>query len=673
MPLLPPVYNEGRTTSRQPIRREVIPRSRLPTLVALDQPTVVKRSSSSTASSSSDSSGSSTASTLPVVLGVVVPLVIAIVVLIVLHRRHVKKLRHEDANDKHRSLDFGMDVVDSSGPAGGMQEVEKAHTKGMSMDMVNPYLLPPGLQGSRESLHSLSRSITGEDDKFRRATHSILHADNMSVNSPLHGVHDDASSFTGSARLPAGDEMGHGLLRNAQRMSRSSPPLYNPPPGDNRARQSPINPHDNGLELNLPPSLNSGGPPSHGANYPSAYPGMADPDPVQNLPTHATPGQNYDTLPSQEPRLPDLGPLPTKPTFESAQAPSLSIQVPRISFPLSDAASDYGDARNSELMLPSINISAQEEVHKEKPTIPEIPHPPPQPKMNVPAGPDPRRMTLGLRPLPPEDPSDNPEQRANRIRSFYKEYFDESKPGRESYFAGYGLDYYGEVDPTTGEFEGGFVPPYAEPVNRRAMTPPPRAPPRFQGAARHMATNSAGGGGFPPPGPRAFSSASGRLPAPKPRKPIPAPSPLQVLPSPHMLKDDSIMTAAEYAPSASASERREGRPETPRGGLKPFNPMTAIHSPLVSAFDELAAIPSPHALRKSATYTSLDFAPPPRFKNGDTSSDAGSIRSNRTGISATHLQNIRNGAYRISRLPADTVGTKDDLYTSLRPTWDMKQ
>jgi hypothetical protein len=27
--------------------------------------------------------------------------------------------------------------------------------------------------------------------------------------------------------------------------------------------------------------------------------------------------------------------------------------------------------------------------------------------------------------LPPEDPADNPEQRANRIRSFYKEYFDE--------------------------------------------------------------------------------------------------------------------------------------------------------------------------------------------------------------------------------------------------------
>jgi hypothetical protein len=53
-------------------------------------------------------------------------------------------------------------------------------------------------------------------------------------------------------------------------------------------------------------------------------------------------------------------------------------------------------------------------------------------------------------------------------------------------------------------------------------------------------------------------------------------------------------------------------------------------------------------------------------------SDAGSIRSNRTGISATQLRNIRTGAYRVSRLPADAVGTKDDLVSSLRPKWDMR-
>lgn len=71
-------------------------------------------------------------------------------------------------------------------------------------------------------------------------------------------------------------------------------------------------------------------------------------------------------------------------------------------------------------------------------------------------------------------------------------------------------------------------------------------------------------------------------------------------------------------------------------------------------------------------YMPLDFAPPPRFKNDNANSDAGSIRSNRSGISATHMHNIRAGAYRVSRLPADTVGTRDDISASLRPKWDMR-
>lgn len=35
------------------------------------------------------------------------------------------------------------------------------------------------------------------------------------------------------------------------------------------------------------------------------------------------------------------------------------------------------------------------------------------------------------------------------------------------------------------------------------------------------------------------------------------------------------------------------------------------------------------------------------------------------------MNNIRMGNYRVSRLPTDMVGTKDDLMTSLRPDWGM--
>lgn len=78
-------------------------------------------------------------------------------------------------------------------------------------------------------------------------------------------------------------------------------------------------------------------------------------------------------------------------------------------------------------------------------------------------------------------------------------------------------------------------------------------------------------------------------------------------------------------------------------------------------------------LRKSGTFTGLDFAPPKRFKDdGDAMSDAGSIRSNRSGLSAMNQAALRGGAGRVSRLPGDTVFTAADMGEQLRPSWDMR-
>lgn len=77
-------------------------------------------------------------------------------------------------------------------------------------------------------------------------------------------------------------------------------------------------------------------------------------------------------------------------------------------------------------------------------------------------------------------------------------------------------------------------------------------------------------------------------------------------------------------------------------------------------------------LRKSGTFTALDFAPPPRFRDpGSNASDAGSIRSNRSGMSAVGRMAVRTGANRVSRIPKDMVGTKDDIVNSLRPKMDL--
>ncbi|GAB1204572.1 hypothetical protein APSETT445_003228 [Aspergillus pseudonomiae] len=445
-------------------------------------------------------------------------------------------------------------------------------------------------------------------------------------------------------------------------MSRSSPPLYISPGNDGAHMQvDPIVQPDHGFQFELPRSPSP-------VLIPGAHNTKESITPANNGPKDASNFGNSDIHDRTEERL--------NPVLQDPRP------KPRISLPLSDAASDYDNNGEPEPIIPAVNIhQIENDPTYGKGPDPAIPDTPPEessqaPRLAVDPRRDTRRLTLGLRPLPPEDPSDNPEQRANRIRSFYKEYFDENKNGRETY---YGPESYHDgnyiYDSATGDYYDGVPAPFAEPINRRAMTPPPRAPPRFQGGGRHMPSGSIGGltDRLNSPGPRAFSSASGRLPGvPKIRKPAPPPAPLQLLPTPHMLKDDSLMGAIDYAPGKSYRDQREGRPETPLGGLQPFSPTMRAHTPLVSSFNDLAVIPSPHALRKSGTYDNLDFVPPPRFKNLETASDSGSIRSNRTGISTTHLQNIRTGAYRVSRLPPETVGTKDDLVTNLRPTWDMR-
>ncbi|TQB68710.1 hypothetical protein MPDQ_002890 [Monascus purpureus] len=624
--------------------------------------------------------------TLPVILGVVIPVVCAIVVLIILHQRYLRRLRQEDAEDKTRSLDYGLGNVGTSGQQNMEEKSDQKGGKYVSLDMTNPnspYLLPPGLTHSRESLHSLSRTFS-DDNKYRPAD-SLFRSDAASLRT--RGPVDDASSFTGSARLHTPpDDMNQGLLKNAQRISRSSPPLFKLADNEPESPQNAGSSRDPS-QLNLPTAISPGlavgddSQNSHvsGSNsvatdfrrsndYLSSSVHRDSPSPDAS---HSADPAHVEVVVSDYSNSSDFPLPPTSAShhdnlataqvnLEPTQASSM--HAPRISLPLSDGASDYGDGRNSTLN-PVVKVDGVEDksaASKETLGNPAVASR--ESVYSTTGGADARRMTFGLRPLPPEDPAEDPEQRANRIRSFYKEYFDQNRTENGEYHQEFGPEFYADsavYDPVTGE-PLGIPRPFAEPYARRAMTPPPRAPPRFQGAARHMATGSTGSG-FDLPSPRVFSSASGRFPGPQaPRKPIPPPAPLKILPSPHSLKDDFYNQSIEYV--------RPGFDDRPDTAMS----RRAATPILASPFEELSVLPSPHALRKSGAYTNLDFAPPPRFKTGDTSSDTGSIHSNRTGLSAAQLYNIRSGAYRVSRLPADTVGTKDDLLANLgRPDWNM--
>ncbi|KAI5296321.1 hypothetical protein KEM52_004112 [Ascosphaera acerosa] len=316
---------------------------------------------------------------------------------------------------------------------------------------------------------------------------------------------------------------------------------------------------------------------------------------------------------------------------------------------------------------------------------------------------DQRRLSSnGIRPLPPMDPNETPAQRASRIRSFYKEYFDPNNAKTKS-------QYYGDLEdaPVDSVYGAENVPPmpqdapYAQPMPRRAMTPPPRMPSEAFAPPQALRNGwdsrpSSRGSNIKSPSIRVQSSVSNRFgptpPPPRREKKRPPPEPLQMIPTPHAIRDDTLITInpIDFAPAQLTKAQREGRPMTPQSGARvPYLPQLPAHIPLVSAYDDLAVMPSPHNLRKSGTYTALDFAPPPKFHN-DLSrpgsplvppsgfSDSGSLRSpsaagSRAGaMSPAAAMTIRNGGNRVSRLPQDVVGTVDSMNAELKPKWDMR-
>lgn len=565
-------------------------------------------------------SGSSI-TTVPIVLGVVIPLTVAMVIFIILHRRHVRKLRSEDANDRHKSLDFGLGDVPSPGRKRGMLDKEGkgvpemsladtektlGHGRGMSMDlnMSSPYLLPPELHESRESLHSMSRTINSGDDKYRPATTFIPNGGTASREDSINRAADDSSSYTASTRRVFGDrenDPNQSLLRHAQRMSHSTPPTRRT--SVTSAGSGPV-PQDSDQINRFPRKL-------------------ASPTPQNETLAPASAAQNRDSYHSDISKdgrtaglrksndylgafirtgglaavemkasqgMPSATPLP--PYDET----SVKVDETSIAHPPkvdTDPEPLNFDFPTLEQPIPTIETDGPEApTHAEEESQTTNCENPPIEQYEQDFGYDVRRLTMGVRPLPPDDPSEDPEERATRIRSFYKEYFDDAKPGpvysQKDYQIGpRHFNHDGPMYTESSDHLAKRGAPYAQPMARRAMTPPPRGASSSQGPGRMPASTSAGQ--FVQAGPRAYSSASVQIPL---RKKLPAPAPLQLLPTPHMLKDDSIIPI-DFAPPSSFRERRAGTPDSLKGGLRPYSPALPAHLPLASSFDDLAVMPSP--------------------------------------------------------------------------------
>ena len=565
-----------------------------------------------------------------------VPLAIALVIFLVLHRRHVKKMRLEDQNDPHKSLDFGLDPANPKRKKKGGKGQEMMQTdfekslrrgRGLSMDLgdiSNPYVLPPGMQSSRESLHSLSRiAERGVHDPYRPAT---IYSSPGGSPYPSSRFDDSSSTRTGSTGPRFGRDgmnSNSNLLRNAQRMPVASPASPSgqglEPIGEqenhNGTLQEPPRAHLSQSILKEETRESYAGKDAQAIrqsnNYLAGF--------IQSQ--EATNDRSASKSPEQRPvsRSPPQSQSPP-PVFNFSRKQSLqSNPIPSIA--VEDEPLPQGQNHVEHMPMPQDYTSRTHSMLSSPTPEDSTPFYTPTEKQEDDYELDPKnadglgvsnvafdsnkRLSI-MRPLPPDDPTDNAEQRANRIRSFYKEYFRNDEPARAyqpnvgDYYEDYGQEYLGDgtmYDPETGQFIVAQA-PFAEPVTRRAMTPPPRGPPRFQG--RGSPYNSSTPNSPVVGRSRAFSTVStGRMgpgaPRGAARRPLPPPAPLRTLPTPYLLKDDAFLTTLpiDFAPPSNFRDQAAARPQSPRGEMRPYSPQVPIASPLASSFSELPAMPSP--------------------------------------------------------------------------------
>lgn len=576
-----------------------------------------------------------------------VPIVLIAAFLYYLHRRNMKKQLMEDAHDPHKSLDFGLDDGGAKKSArrsifmGGGEKTlaHKPSQLSMDMNLSSPYLLPPGMQESRESLNSLAKSLGNDNQDPYQYVAAITQSEtgslrsfnpkdsnlrNTKLNSPR------TSGKPGSLKMPPSRMNSLPETPVSATESRVDPFGTPKMPAQAHQAKSPFDSDKDGFHpAPIVPEIGTVSDFDEKRDVPSVQqpPVARSKTPDFELPNFSSePATDFPLPPAREHEATGLGlnfslPQPKSPTVTSPDAPK--------SAPAHNRQSDGSN------YTPAADISSYYEDHDDDArgrTMQRGSFVEDTPQFNglgVPQQ-DNKRLSVGFRPLPPDDinESEDPEYRANRIRSFYKEYFGESeeapppmppmppmpqggRAGGPQYYEDYDQGYMGGAaapyfDPETNA----FVMPYAQPVTRRAMTPPPagrrpgpgpgRPGPRPRGpngSIGGMSFHSGPGGrsrAGSALGPRPDSSASARMRQP-PMKRMPPPAPLATLPTPSKLRDDNsfLINAADFAPPSNIRDTAAGRSQSPFGERRPYSPSVPAAQTLASPFEELAALPSP--------------------------------------------------------------------------------
>lgn len=529
---------------------------------------------------------------------------------------------------------------------GGLEKPKR--TRGLSMDMnlSSPYLLPDHVQGSRESMNSLAKTLHQADDPYRPVTTYM--SESGSIRSLEKGRYTPSVTTTSTKRMsrqsgahPMSPAYSHQPLRQnsypkspltpsaASSVTAVDSDVTSPPV----AKEPTVPEHDEPVpppQYDLPPI-----PPVPEIRQPAPVAQRGVFEPTRQIQEHE---QDLDVpdfsnnnakrgsadelnLRSGAQTNSGLGLGVLNGPQSAGQTSPITEVVPEVNVgpahqsvsAVIEHAEDYADSDYAAMVT-----SAEEDEGRGRSRVRES-------GLMVP-GQTNHRLSVGLRPLPPDEiiESEDPETRANRIRSFYKEYFEDSKPAAKV-GEDFGADnYMGDAayfDPDSNQ----FIMPYAQPIGRRAMTPPPsgsrfpgprgpgprgpgpmgpRGPGGPRGPPRHHSGSMSGmprAGSSMSFGPRPDSSASARGPrsgsamSARSKKPMPPPAALTTLPTPSKLKDDhfALINAADFAPPESFQDRAAGRSQSPLGERRAYAPKLPAASPLVSSFDEMAALPSP--------------------------------------------------------------------------------
>lgn len=560
-------------------------------------------------------------------------------------------------------MDFGSgDAVLKNGKRksklfGGGEKESSAHAKGLSMDMnlSSPYLLPPNVQQSRESLNSLAKTLHQTEDPYHLVK-DFTGSETASNRSFPRGADRRSSAYTGitnmSGRdsprvrsthnipprqksLPTGPlpQIPAPIRESAGQESVATPPPQHALPAMDRFRftnDDSTTPQVGGEHVVMP-----------------MVPEIQQPAPVaQKEASQNVRSISYDSVKADPPRIGgfagdrDSSALPGSELYHGgtggleimgmATAPIDNTPVSlrpgrKASTPVvSEVPSEYEDYANyGQYNSPEQDQHDGDDRGRQMGRADTMPQEPPHaPGLGVPHHAN-QRLSVGVRPLPPDEflESEDPEFRANRIRSFYKEYFvDDSEtrppmpqPQKAQYYEDYDANYMGAESAYYDPDSNTFVMPYAEPVTRRAMTPPPnnrrpmpgprqRGPPGPHGMGppgpRPRAGSTVSAGRFGHMSPRPGSSASAHMGGrgtPGLKKPIAPPQSLTTLPTPSKLKDDDfmIMNPIDFAPPPTYKDKVGGRSQSPMGERMAYNLTVPISSPLVSSFDDTPALPSP--------------------------------------------------------------------------------